>query len=206
MTESPDTIHGRLLESVHVTGYTMGRACVALEWLLEGDRWKTIGDGFEKIDDFLATINLSQFKIAVDERKKLAKLLADKEATQRATAQAIGVTHTTIQRDLDDGTNVPRVQDVRTEKQESGTSVPPDEPQEPPPPALVMDGADVVKGLPGNGAGYWGNTYHHTTRFRRRHKCAKGARCTHRKTGIWHICATRRTARTAAARAGDGRG
>ena len=147
MTESPETIHGRLLESVHVTGYTMGRACVALEWLLEEDRWQTIGGGFGNINDFLATINLSQFKIAVDERKKLAKLLADKEAHQREIGVALGVSEATVNRDLKPVTDVTEPEILRTEKPESVTDVTPEEPQEKPPPALVMDGADVVKGL-----------------------------------------------------------
>ena len=98
--ESADTIHGRLLESVHITGYSMERACIGLEWLLEDDRWKTIGAGYERIDDFLKTINLSQFKIAVDQRKKLAKRLEDIQASQRATAAAFGVGVATINRDI----------------------------------------------------------------------------------------------------------
>lgn len=98
--ESADTIHGRLLESVHITGYTMERACIGLEWLLEEDRWKAIGDGFEDINDFLNTINLSQFKIAVDQRKKLARRLDEMQASQRATARALGVDKETIRRDL----------------------------------------------------------------------------------------------------------
>jgi len=96
--ESADTMHGRLLESVHITGYTMERACIGLEWLLEEDRWKTIGDGFEDIDAFLDTINLSD--INVTRRKKLAKKLDEVHASQRATARALGVNEITVARDL----------------------------------------------------------------------------------------------------------
>jgi len=58
--------YGRLLESVHITGYTAERACKSLEYLLEDDRWKRVGEGFEDIDVFQESINLKQFKIAVE--------------------------------------------------------------------------------------------------------------------------------------------
>ncbi len=106
--ETPDTIHGRLLESVHISGYTMERACIGLEWLIEDNKWKTVGNGFDNIDSFLDTINLSQFKLAVDKRKKLAKKLDDMQATQRATAKALGVDRSTITRDLSNGENSPK--------------------------------------------------------------------------------------------------
>ena len=80
----------------------MERACIGLEWLLDDNRWKTVGKGYENINDFLSTINLSQFKIAVDQRKKLAKRLEDMQATQRAAAAALGVSHVTIHNDLND--------------------------------------------------------------------------------------------------------
>jgi len=98
--ETAEITYGRLLESVHISGYTMERACIGLELLLDDDRWKTVGKGFAEIDDFLATIDLSQFRIAVDRRKKLAKQLADMQATQRATAKAIGVSVSTINQDI----------------------------------------------------------------------------------------------------------
>ncbi len=99
--ESADTIHGRLLESVHLSGYTMERACIGLEWLLENDRWKKVGKGFSNINDFLETINLSQFRIAIDQRKKLAKRLEAMQASQRSSAKALGVGIGTINRDLE---------------------------------------------------------------------------------------------------------
>jgi len=79
----------------------MERACIGLEYLISDGQWKTVGSGFEKIDDFLKSIDLSQFKIAVDRRKKLAKRLEDLQATQRATAKALGVGLGTVQRDVD---------------------------------------------------------------------------------------------------------
>jgi len=106
LDEIPDSIHGRLLEAVHITGYTFERACTELEWLLKDGRWKTVGQRFEDIDNFLKTINFSSFKIAVDQRKKLVKQLEDLRATQRATAKMLGVTQPTVHRDLESDTNV----------------------------------------------------------------------------------------------------
>lgn len=87
---SPATVHGRLLEAVHVSGYTFARAAVELEYLLDDDRWKECGDGFDDISDFLATVDLSPFKIESSRRKKLVKRLNELQASQRATAKAIG--------------------------------------------------------------------------------------------------------------------
>jgi len=141
----PYVIHGRLMEAVHVTGYTMGRACVSLEYLLEDDRWKTLGDGFEDIDRFLETIDLSQFKIAVDKRKKLAKKLGELQATQRATAKALGVTKSTVNRDLQpvpSGTKESVASDIGIPEKET---VPDGTPA--PPPVLSMAGEDAVRKL-----------------------------------------------------------
>ena len=98
--ETPNTIHGRLLEAVHISGYTFERACSELEWLLEQDRWKEVGRGFDDINTFLATLDLSGFRIVVERRQKLAKKLEAIEASQRATARALGVDHRTIGHDL----------------------------------------------------------------------------------------------------------
>ena len=100
MKGEENVTYGRLLESVHVSGYTAERAVSGLKWLLEEDRWKTVGDGFDDIDEFLNSVNVSQFKIAVEDRKDLVKILDELRASQRATARAIGVSDTTVRRDL----------------------------------------------------------------------------------------------------------
>ncbi len=145
-TESPDIIHGRLLESVHVTGYTMSRACVSLEYLLEDDRWKTLGDGFDNIDKFIKTINLEQFKIAVDKRQRLVKKLDELHATQRATAKALGVSQPTVHNDLKpdkDLSKQPVVTDTPSPLKDSDKDLSP----EPAPPMLSMDGTDAAEKL-----------------------------------------------------------
>lgn len=127
-TETPDTVHGRLLEAFHITGYSVERACLSLEWLLDEDRWKQVGSGFAEINEFLATLNLAHLKIAKDRRKKLAMRLDDMQASQRATARALGVSHTTLQRDLGNGTNVPDEENKfiygNDLENDNGTSVP----------------------------------------------------------------------------------
>jgi phage N-6-adenine-methyltransferase len=101
--ETPTTVHGRLLEAVHISGYTFERACAELEWLLEDDRWRRAGDGFDDINAFLATIDLSEFRLPVEQRKSLARKLAELRASQRATARALGFAEVTIRRDLGAG-------------------------------------------------------------------------------------------------------
>lgn len=100
MNETPDTVHGRLLEAVHLSGYTMERACSELEWLLKDNRWQGVAGGFQDINAFLATMDLAEFRWAVDRRKNLARQLQELEASQRATARMLGVGVATINRDL----------------------------------------------------------------------------------------------------------
>jgi len=106
MNEKPDTIYGRLLESVHISGYSFERACQKFKWLLTGGHWKTIGPGYDDIDKFIASINFAEFKISIEQRKEIAKMLEVEHATQRATARMLGVHHSTIAQDL--GGNPPK--------------------------------------------------------------------------------------------------
>ena len=98
MTETPNTVHGRLLEAVHISGYSFERACSELEWLLGEDRWKRCG--YDDIAEFQATIDWSEFRMAVEKRKNIAKQLAAIGASQRATAKMLGVSAATVNSDL----------------------------------------------------------------------------------------------------------
>ena len=100
VAETPDTVHGRLMESVHISGYSMERACGEFEWLLEDDRWKQCASGFKDVHAFLATIDLSEFRIHAERRKKIAAKLAAIDASQRETAKLLGVDKETIRGDL----------------------------------------------------------------------------------------------------------
>ena len=131
MTETPDQVHGRLNEAMHVAGYAFERAWLKFEWLLEDDRWKQVGGGHEDINAFLSTVQLPKGASAEQRKTVAAKIKAlQPEASQRRIAGALGVSHTQIRRDT--GTYVPPgppepLQD-RTPKESSGTYVPPPEP------------------------------------------------------------------------------
>ncbi len=99
--ETPDIVHGRLLESAHISGYTFKRASKKFKSLLENDEWKEVSPGFDDIDKYIATIDFSEFKMAIEERKEISKLLAEKRATQRAAARLLGVGVGTINRDIE---------------------------------------------------------------------------------------------------------
>lgn len=141
--ETPDTIHGRLMEGVHIVGYTFERACTALKWLLTDNRWQEVGDGFDDINTFLDTIKLTGLKDAVTERKEIARLLAGIGASQRATARALGVGLGTVQRDLDpNGSNaklLPIQEELVTPSDPSGS------PDRLDAPAFLGDEAEVMK-------------------------------------------------------------
>lgn len=103
--KNENIIYGRLVESVHISGYSLERAVGELNWLLEDERWKKVGAGYTDINDFLKTLNFSDFKIAVEQRKEIAKKLSELQASQRATAKMLGVSNVTVKNDLDAGVN-----------------------------------------------------------------------------------------------------
>jgi DNA modification methylase len=98
--EPPDRVHGGLLESVHLSGYTFDRACDKLKWLLRQDRWKAVSPGFDDVDDFLATIDFSEFRQVREQRKDIVRQLAAIKAGQRAIARTLGVDESTVRADL----------------------------------------------------------------------------------------------------------
>jgi N6-adenosine-specific RNA methylase IME4 len=100
VTESPNVVYGRLLEAAHFTGYGFERVCGELEWLLDEERWRQVGPGYDDVNAFLAGVDLSEFRVSVDQRKRLARRLAELEASQRQTARTLGVGEATIGRDL----------------------------------------------------------------------------------------------------------
>jgi len=104
--ETPDQVHGRLLEGVHVTGYAFERACSNLEWLLAEDRWRLNGK-FENINDFLAGVRLDHFRVVAEQRRRIAKRIKELQPTAGNTtiAGVLGVSDETIRRDTS-STNV----------------------------------------------------------------------------------------------------
>jgi hypothetical protein len=68
----------RLLESAHSSSYSFERVCAELEWLLEEDHWKQVGPGYEHINDFLQTIDLSPFNLSSEQhcgRRRIRQFL-----------------------------------------------------------------------------------------------------------------------------------
>jgi phage N-6-adenine-methyltransferase len=105
--ESPDVVHGRLMEALHIGGYELTRGLVHFDWLIDKDRWRSLGNGFDDIDVFIESLKLSTFKLTLEQRQSIVKKLASirgkdqKKASQRAIAKAVGVDEKTIRRDLD---------------------------------------------------------------------------------------------------------
>ncbi|SDR31485.1 DNA modification methylase [Rhizobiales bacterium GAS113] len=94
--------YGKLLEGLHITGYTFERACYRIAKLLESGDWKECAGGFADIDAFLNSLGLEQFREITEQRRKIAGLIKklQPKVSNRKIAAAIGVGKDTINRDL----------------------------------------------------------------------------------------------------------
>lgn len=130
MIETPNTVHGRLLESAHIAGYTFKRAWDELKWLLQDGRWETLG--FRDGAAFTESIHglFAEFKGTIEQRKEVANALSG-IASQRAIAKVLGVGKDTVARDLEkrDGANAPstgiNTSEVKGDSPASGANAPP---------------------------------------------------------------------------------
>lgn len=79
MSESPDTIHGRMKEGAHLAGYSLQRAMENLRWLLEGSRYEQLSAGYTNVNDFLRGIqeSFALLNIKPEERKQIAELVKE---------------------------------------------------------------------------------------------------------------------------------
>lgn len=72
------------------------------------------------------------------------KRLNELEASQRATAKALGVNHTTVMRDLKDGADAPKPEEepliLQEKKSDVGANAPP-------PPSVTLDGSKVARAV-----------------------------------------------------------
>jgi N6-adenosine-specific RNA methylase IME4 len=95
------TKYGELRGDVHYAGYSFGRACAHLKWMLEGDRWK-LGGRFGEPNAFLASLDFGSLKKTAEERQQIANLIKDAmpAATNRQIARTLGVGRRTIDRDV----------------------------------------------------------------------------------------------------------
>lgn len=93
--------YGKLKEGMHVTGYTFERSCTTLTWLLQQNRWRQCGKGFKDINEFIDSIRMEDFKLAAEQRKKIATMIKalQPKVSNRKIAKAIGTSHQTIGRD-----------------------------------------------------------------------------------------------------------
>lgn len=98
MSEAPNIVYGRLLESAHISGYGFERMTRELDLLLTGDDWKSVGPGFSDVNAFLKSIDLSAFNIK--DRAKLHNRI--KELQPEASTRAIGKMTGTPQRTVAD--------------------------------------------------------------------------------------------------------
>ena len=83
MNPGVDQSFGSLVEGIHLAGYSLERAFQKLEWLIEGDRWKTVGDGFEDVNAFLDTSNLIISKYSPSNGRRLPLALNSYSLTHR---------------------------------------------------------------------------------------------------------------------------
>lgn len=148
VSESPKTIYGRVQEAAHISGYSFERLCANLEWLLEEDRWKEIGDAFSTASEFVRSIDLSPFDMKASSRKALTEKLLkikgkdEKPPSQRAIAEALGVSHVTVQNDLRGKNLPPKEPEAAPEKEPeitTGKNLPPT------PPPTSIGGREAAK-------------------------------------------------------------
>jgi hypothetical protein len=97
-------VYGAILEGVHIAGYTFERAFGHLEFLLEADRWKSVGGGFSDVNAFIDSIHLDQFRIVAEQRRRIAQRIKELQpkAGTRSIAKMLGAGKSSIIRDTAD--------------------------------------------------------------------------------------------------------
>ena len=96
-----DQSYGGLAEGIHIAGYSLERAFRKLEWLLQEDRWKAVGGGFDDVNAFMDTIKLDTFRIVAEQRKQLTARIKQLQpkVSNRQIAKAMGVDESTVRAD-----------------------------------------------------------------------------------------------------------
>jgi N6-adenosine-specific RNA methylase IME4 len=112
---------GRLTEGLHTAGYSFERACVNLEWLLEGDRWQ-LGSRFSDVNAFMESLRLGRFRQVAEERKRIVARIKELQpaVSNRQIARTLGVDHRTV--DHDAGENSPRASEKIKQNNDSQAS------------------------------------------------------------------------------------
>jgi hypothetical protein len=122
-------VYGRLRESAYISGHTFERVCAELEWLLTDERWRQVGPGYDDVNHFLRSVDFSAFNLQEKRPLLVRRIKAlQPEASNRAIADALGVSHTTVDHDVNGGHKLPRSPD--------------DDPEIPDAPGQKLPGAD----------------------------------------------------------------
>jgi hypothetical protein len=92
--------YGELTAHLDDAAYAFERAMGRLLILLEGDGWMKVGAGYSHPEPFVRSLPLAQFGKVIEQRQQFVTVLKAKTAaSNRAIAQAMGVSHTTIDKD-----------------------------------------------------------------------------------------------------------
>lgn len=98
----PDETYGELREDLHVAGYAFERGIHRLRMLLSDGTWRHCASGFTQVQTFLDSLGLETFRKQTEERREIARLIKQEtKLSNRAIADAMGVTHPTITADLE---------------------------------------------------------------------------------------------------------
>ena len=121
--------YGELTGHLDDAAYAFERAMGRLELLFEGGAWRKVGRGFDHPEPFVRSLPLAQFGKIIDQRQRIAELIKTAtDASNRAIADALGVDHVTIGKDLA-GDNSPASQndasETNGERSASGDNSPP---------------------------------------------------------------------------------
>ena len=93
--------YGALTEGLYVASFTFERAMARSLELLKSGGWRQVGTGFDDVNAFVRSLGLHQFKALADQRKEFAERVKElqPEVSNRAIAEALGVSHDTVNRD-----------------------------------------------------------------------------------------------------------
>jgi N6-adenosine-specific RNA methylase IME4 len=127
-----DQRYGSVTEGVHIAGYSLERALQKLEWLLEADRWRNVGEGFDDVNAFLDSIKLEKdLRVVTEQRKRIATRIKELQpkASNRQIAKVVGASHTQINDDLREaGRNLPasnkNINDLNEPSPDGGKNLP----------------------------------------------------------------------------------
>ena len=112
--------YGALTEGLYVASFTFERAMARSLELLKSGGWRQVGAGFDDVNAFVRSLGLHQFKALADQRKEFAERVKElqPEVSNRAIAEALGVSHDTVNRDA--GRNCPASTGNAQENRELG--------------------------------------------------------------------------------------